>query len=160
VNNTTGVSSCLLTYKSDVECYSIKLKTYAVREISGSHGGEYEYGCLLGCRTVYSGINSLTFQVCLLRLSPGHKVPLKRRSICTRLHGAKSHKTTILILTVYCQHQAQITKAGGTSETSVNFYQTTRRNITEDKSSLHAVHSQMNMKLATSVNQSSDELHT
>jgi hypothetical protein len=24
-------------------------------EISGSHGGEYEYDCLLGCCAVYSG---------------------------------------------------------------------------------------------------------
>jgi hypothetical protein len=35
-------------------------------EISGSHGGEYEDGCLLGCCVVWSGGSSPTFQRCLL----------------------------------------------------------------------------------------------
>jgi hypothetical protein len=51
-------------------------------EVSDSHGGEYEDGCLMGC--------------------------------CGRLHIA-------LVL-----------EAARTSETSVNFYQTTRRNKPED----------------------------
>jgi hypothetical protein len=34
---------------------SQKVKLKLVCEISGSHGGEYEEGCLLGCCAVYSG---------------------------------------------------------------------------------------------------------
>jgi hypothetical protein len=33
-------------------------------EISGSHGGEYEDDCLVGCCAVYSGRNRLTFRKC------------------------------------------------------------------------------------------------
>jgi hypothetical protein len=35
-------------------------------EILGSHGGEYDDGCLLGCCTVWSGRSLSTFQRCLL----------------------------------------------------------------------------------------------
>jgi hypothetical protein len=60
-------------------------------KISGSHGDEYEDGCLLGCCFVYSGKSLLTFQL-----------------------------------------RAPMNEAAGTSETSVNIYQTTRLNIPED----------------------------
>jgi hypothetical protein len=40
-------------------------------EFSGSHGGEYEDGCLLGCCAVKSGRSSPTFQRCLLCPSSG-----------------------------------------------------------------------------------------
>jgi hypothetical protein len=76
-------------------------------EISGSHGDWYEYGCLLGCCTVWSDRILPTFQRCLL--SP--------------LSGL-----WVLI--------ALILEAASTSETSVNFYQTTRRSNPED-SHLH-----------------------
>jgi hypothetical protein len=33
-------------------------------DISGSHGGEYEDDCLLGCCAVWSGRSLLTFQRC------------------------------------------------------------------------------------------------
>jgi hypothetical protein len=39
--------------------------------ISGSHGGKYEAGCLLGCCAVLSGRSSPTFQRCLLPQSSG-----------------------------------------------------------------------------------------
>jgi hypothetical protein len=39
--------------------------------ISGSDGGEYDDGCLLGCSTVYTGISSPTFQRSVLPPSSG-----------------------------------------------------------------------------------------
>jgi hypothetical protein len=39
--------------------------------ISGSHGGEYEDGCLLGCCAVQSGRSLPTFQRCMLTQSSG-----------------------------------------------------------------------------------------
>jgi hypothetical protein len=48
--------------------------------IWGSHGGEYEDGCLLGCSAVYSGRSLPTFQRSLLPPS---------------LHGAITKKTAI-----------------------------------------------------------------
>jgi hypothetical protein len=35
-------------------------------EISGSHGGEYEDGCLLGCCGMWTGMSLLMFETCLL----------------------------------------------------------------------------------------------
>jgi hypothetical protein len=40
-------------------------------EILGSHGGEYEDGCLLACCAVQSGRSLTTFQRCLLPPSSG-----------------------------------------------------------------------------------------
>jgi hypothetical protein len=71
-------------------------------EISGSHG-EYEDSCLLGYCAVLSGRSLPTFQRCLLPPSSG--------------------PTSIIALMM---------EAVSTSETSVNFYQATRRNIEED----------------------------
>jgi hypothetical protein len=59
-------------------------------EISGSDGGEYEDGCLLGCCAVYSDESSPTFLP-----NDGGSKPLKRRQACTRLHDATTQKTTI-----------------------------------------------------------------
>jgi hypothetical protein len=67
-------------------------------KISGSHGGEYQDGCLLGCWAMQSGRNWPKFQTCLLQWS-------RQLNYCS-------------------------------TEKSVNFYQTTRRNIPED-SPLH-----------------------
>jgi hypothetical protein len=61
-----------------------------IGEISGSHGGEYEDDCLLGCCAVKSG-----------------------RDAC------------IVLITLMME-------AASTSETSVNFYQTTRRQNPKD----------------------------
>jgi hypothetical protein len=57
------------------------------REISGSHGPEYEDDCLLGYCTVYS--------LSAIPDDGGSKAPLKRRSLSTRLNCATSHKTAI-----------------------------------------------------------------
>jgi hypothetical protein len=58
-----------------------------VSRIWGSHGGEYEEGCLLGCSTVKSGRSLPTFQRSLLPPSSGQWV---RR--ITISHRCKSYK--------------------------------------------------------------------
>jgi hypothetical protein len=45
---------------------------FLLGEISGSHGGEHEDGCLLGCCAMQSGRSLPTFQRCLLPPSSGY----------------------------------------------------------------------------------------
>jgi hypothetical protein len=72
-------------------------------ETSSSHGGEYEDDCLLGCCAVQSGRNLPKFQ----------------RFWCLHHQGDDA----LIALTM---------EAVSISETSVNLYQTTLRNIPED----------------------------
>jgi hypothetical protein len=59
------VSQCIVAWLTDT------LIQYSTGEISGSHGGEYEDDCLLGCCAVLSGRSLPTFQRCLLPSSSG-----------------------------------------------------------------------------------------
>jgi hypothetical protein len=59
-------------------------------EILGSRGGEYEVGCLLGCRVVLSGRSLLTFQGFLLISSSEHR----RSSDCGGMYEA-SHVVSV-----------------------------------------------------------------
>jgi hypothetical protein len=79
-----------ILYLARTEASKLRL---AFCEISGSHGGEYEHDCLLGCSAVWYRRN----------------FPVLTASI------------TALTM-----------EAVSTYETSVNFYENTRRNIPED----------------------------
>jgi hypothetical protein len=98
-----GFNICLGLYWSMDTSSDQPVRNY-LSEISGSHGSEYEDDCLLGCCAVKSGRSLPTFQRCLVPLSSG-----------------RSWWIIALMM-----------EAASTSETSVNFRQTTWHNNLED----------------------------
>jgi hypothetical protein len=108
----TMVRYAVTTQKTTIDIFTA-LRTWNIkylftslqREISGSHGGEYEYGCLLGCCIVQSGLFSSSWWW-------RQQAPLKRRWTSTRLHGATIQKTAIFKLT-WIYRSNYITKVHG-----------------------------------------------
>jgi hypothetical protein len=80
-----------------------RINHHTFSRIWGSHCGQYEDGCLLGCSAVKSGRSISTFQRSLLPLSSGRSGLI-----------------------------ALMMETANTSETLVYFYQTTRRYNPED----------------------------
>jgi hypothetical protein len=98
----TSVSLCQTTRRN------IPAVIFILGEISGSHGGRCEDGCLLGCCAPYSGRCLPTFQRCLLPLSSGPPALTTRRSNLedSRLRGhtrgcrnLKAHRFDVVIST-------------------------------------------------------------
>jgi hypothetical protein len=105
--------------------------------------------------TDFSEVCTASIIRAMIRISPWwrrHYVPLKRRSNSTRLHGAISQKgvtfilsavrtwnlTTTLVFSDFTDYRPD--DEGSTSEASVNFWETTLCNISED-SHLQPFHS-------------------
>jgi hypothetical protein len=74
-------------------------RTNRSSEISGSHGGEHEDGCLLGCCAVQSGRSLQTFQRYLL--PPSSRLAQMFVEHCSPHHGPRTPYVSLQISEVY-----------------------------------------------------------
>jgi hypothetical protein len=104
-SNTLNLCSSLKT--GDKISHQFKNKSKTISDTSGSHGGEYKDGCLLGCCTALSGRNLPTFQKRLLLPSSGRlKVSTSNIGKLSADYTAPTtHKTAIFTQNYSFEHQ-------------------------------------------------------